>query len=302
MLQRVAIATCLCLAVAAVSTVAVASAAKPEADTKPQPVTLGGILNSATDNSLAITPDGRTAFFDRSDGKHKTIMVSHRVDGHWSKPSAAAFSGQWHDQDPAVSPDGSYVVFCSNRPVAEGGKSLVVYHKGKPYPGSNLWKVELGGKRRGEAEWLGPAIDDDTFIVAPSIAADGTLYFIEHGHRDHVMHIFRSRQQGGHYRAPVRMDLGSPAMPTHDPAIAPDQSFIVFDYGKAKGGLGRLSIAFREGDHWSKPVDLGDVVNKQPAWSSHIGRGGDMVIFAAGSGFYRLSLKPWLRTEPGRDQ
>lgn len=80
-----------------------------------------------------------------------------------------------------------------------------------------------------------------------------------------------------------------------DPAIASDQSFIVFDYGRTEGGLGRLSIAFREGGQWSKPVDLGDVVNQQPAWSSHIGRDGDMVIFATATGFYRLSMKPWLR-------
>ena len=47
------------------------------------------------------------------------------------------------------------------------------------------------------------------------------------------------------------MILGDSSATLHDPAVARDQSFIGFDTGRVKGGLGRLSIAFREGDHWA---------------------------------------------------
>ena len=101
------------------------------------PMTLGGIVNQDSDDTLAFTPDGNTVFFDRSDGPHKTIMISHRINGHWSSPQPASFSGRWFDQDPVVAPDGNFLLFNSDRPVSPGGKPLVQsYFAGGPGPGS----------------------------------------------------------------------------------------------------------------------------------------------------------------------
>src|ERR1700683_1113808 len=61
------------------------------------PMTLGGIINQESDDTLAFTPDGNTVFFDRSEGPRKTIMISHRINGHWSSPQPASFSGRWFD-------------------------------------------------------------------------------------------------------------------------------------------------------------------------------------------------------------
>jgi hypothetical protein len=78
--------------------------------------------------------------------------------------------------------------------------------------------------------------------------------------------------------------------------VAPDQSFIVFDYGKVKGGLGRVSIALRQRDgSWGKPIDLGDAVNRDIPWGSHLAPDGRTVYFTGNSGIGRLSLEPWLR-------
>ena len=87
-------------------------------------------------------------------------------------------------------------------------------------------------------------------------------------------------------------------MSTHDPAVAPDQSFIVFDYGKVKGGLGRLCIAFREGDHWSRPIDLGDAVNRDLPWGAHLAPDGHTLYVTAQSGIEQFPLEPWLRWVP----
>jgi hypothetical protein len=262
----------------------------------PARVTLGGILHPDSDDTLAFTPDGNTVFFDRSEGPHKTIMVSHKVDGHWSAPKVASFSGRWFDQDPVMAPDGSYLLFNTDRPVTRGGKPLAQTYFGnhRRAPGSNIWKVERKGDGWGEPVWLGPVINDDVFVDFASIAADGTLYFIRWDKAARVMHTYRSVYRGGKYLPPVRAGLGDPAVSTHDPAVAPDQSFIVFDYGKVKGGLGRLCIAFRDGGHWGKPVDLGDVVNKDVPWGSHIAPDGRSVYFTGQTGIWRLSLAPWL--------
>jgi Tol biopolymer transport system component len=260
----------------------------------PVPVTLGGIIHPDSDDTLAFTPDGNTVFFDRSDGKHKTIMVSHKVDGRWSQPRVARFSGHWYDQDPALSPDGSYLVFSSDRPVVPGGKRLIRDVDGKAYHGGNLWKVEWRGSRWGAPMWLGPTVNQSPFLVSPSIAADGTLYFIQRGD-DRAMHIYRSPYRGARYLPPTRVSLGDPSVSTHDPAIAPDGSFIVFGYGKTAAGLGRLCIAFHEGDHWSQPIDLGDAVNAVGPWGSHVTPNGRAITFTGNSAIYRLALEPWLR-------
>ena len=76
---------------------------------------------------------------------------------------------------------------------------------------------------------------------------------------------------------------------------APDQSFIVFDYGKVKGGLGRLCIAFRDGDRWGRPIDLGDTVNRDLPWGAHLAPDGHTVYVTGQSGIWRLSLQPWLQ-------
>lgn len=260
----------------------------------PHEVTLGGIIHPASDDTLVFTPNGNSVFFDRSEGKHKTIMVTHRRDGRWSAPKAASFSGHWYDQDPALSPDGSTMVFSSDRPTAPGGNQKIRMVDGKPRHGANLWKVVRSGSGWGNPVWLGAAVNASPFLVSPSIATDGTLYFIRRGD-DHAMHIYSSRLRDGKYLSPVRVQLGNPATSTHDPAIAPDGSFIVFGYGKTVAGLGRLCIAFRDGDHWSQPVDLGDAVNGVGPWGSHVLPDGRTLTFTGDSGVYRLSLRPWLR-------
>lgn len=264
------------------------------------PVTLDGIIHPDSDDTLAFTPDGNTVFFDRSSGKHKTIMVARRRGGRWSAPRVASFSGRWFDQDPVVAPDGSYLLFDSDRPVVQGGEPLrQSYFVGGPGPGSNIWRVDRHGDRWGEPKWLGPLINSDVFIDFASIAGDGTLYFMRWDKQARVMHVLRSEYRDGRYLRPESAHLGLSSVSKHDPAVAPDQSFIVFDYGKTRGGLGRLSIAFRERQGWSKPIDLGDVINRDMPWGSHLAPDGRTVYFTGNSGIWRLSLDPWLRRHEG---
>jgi hypothetical protein len=274
------------------SAVAADSSAVP-----PRQVTLGGIINSDTDDTLAFTPDGSTVFFDRSVGKHKTIMVSHRLRGRWSPPQTASFSGTWFDQDPVVAPDGSYLLFDSDRPLHPGGQPLLQsYFVGGSGPGSNIWRVDRRGTRWGEPHWLSATINSDVFVDFPSIAADGTLYFMLWDRQAKVMHILRSAYHDGSYGVPEGAGIGSPAVSEHDPAVARNQAFVVFDSGKTKGGLGRLCIAFREHGHWGRPLDLGDVANKDMPWGSHLAPDGRTLYFTGQSGIWRLSLEPWLRS------
>lgn len=260
------------------------------------PVTLGGIIHQDSDDTPAFMPDGNTVFFDRSDGPRKTIMVSHRINGHWLPPQTASFSGRWYDQNPLVAPDGSFLLFNSDRPVTSGGKPLVqkYFAGGQEGPGSNIWRVDRKGDHWGDPAWLGPTINSDVFIDFSSLASDGTLYFMLWDATQKSMHVWKSRYKDGSYLAPEFVTLGDPAETIHDPAVAPDQSFIVFDSGRVKGGLGRLCIAFREGDHWGKPIDLGNSLNNELPWGSHLDPDGRTIYFTGKSGIQQFSLAPWL--------
>lgn len=266
----------------------------PAREVAPTIVTLDGVLDPKTDDTPAFTPDGNTAFFDRTIDRNKVILVAHREHGHWTPAVPAPFSGRWLDQDPALAPDGSYLVFSSNRPVHGDDQPVVfVDDSGKAYRGANLWRVPRTSEGWGTPEWLGPALNTTTLVVAPSVAADGSVYFIQRLHG--AMHIYRSAHRDGKYGPAELQLLGDTTITTHDPAVAPDGSFLVFDYGRTPDGLGRLSIAFRQGGGWSTPVDLGAAANQDGPWGAHLGPDHRTLFYTGNTHIWRLALTSWLR-------
>lgn len=241
----------------------------------PQIFEPGVISGPGGEDCPAFSPEGDTLFFDRSRGADSLILVSHRVKGGWSAPEIAPFSGQWLDHDPAMAPDGSFLVFVSNRPSAPGGKALDALAGGKLQPamGGHLWRVARKGAGWGEPEELPAAINASDRVYAPCVAGDGSLYFIRPEGKD--FHIFRSQLKEGAYQPAQRQLLGAPEDRALDPCVAPDESFIIFDAKAAEGSGDHLHVAFREGGGWGRPQDLGEAVNgRDTPWGAHLGPGG----------------------------
>jgi Tol biopolymer transport system component len=251
----------------------------------PQIFAPGVISGPANEACPAFAPDGNTVYFDIG----SMILVSHRTDGGWSKPQIAPFSGQWLDHDPAMAPDGSYLVFVSNRPVAPGSNQALaatVHGKLVPGYGGHLWRVDRKGDGWGTPVHLPDAVNASDRTYAPSIAADGSLYFI-HPDGQGVFHIYRSTYAHAAYQPAVQVTVGDPAAATQDPAIAPDQSFMVFNMSEAgkPGEMGGFYIAFRQGEQWGKPIDLGEAINGKPGkwsqWGAHIGPDGRTLYYSS---------------------
>jgi hypothetical protein len=164
-----------------------------------------------------------------------------------------------------MAPDGSYMVFVSNRPASRGEQPIDGFFNGKQMPrgGGNLWRVD----RDRHGNWgipvrLPPPVNGSASTFAPSIAADSSLYFMRPADiAPHRFQLFRSQYSRGSYETPVPLQFSDGSSTTVDPAVAADESFIVFGAGFSPAKDMDLFIAFRTERGWSKPEHMGGRVN-----------------------------------------
>jgi len=259
-LRNLALAACIAATYAA-------SAATP-ATAGGELVGPGVISTGLQETSAALTPDGQTLYFMRSDFSEAddTIMVSRRSGDHWSTAQVATFSGQWHDSEPTLSPDGKRLYFVSNRPPHPGDAPVAAQMGGQKFAGTNLWYVEqqpAGGW--GPPVHVDGALNDGAMIYNPSVTASGDIYFSAHradsgkAYQIYVAHP----QDGGGYAAPVRVELGDLEHNRMDPAVDPQGRFLLYAGNEGDSlGSADIYIAFRQADgRWGKPQHLGDDVN-----------------------------------------
>jgi len=247
--------------------VCVAAALAAQAATAGELFGPGVISTGLQETSAALTPDGNTVYFMRSDFAEAddTILVSHRAAGRWSTPQVAAFSGQWHDSEPTLSPDGQRLYFVSNRPPHPDGAPVTATMNGRSFPGTNLWYVA----RQPNGGWGAPlhvdgALNDGAMIYNPSVAANGDIYFSAHrGDSGKAYQIYVARDHG--HATPERLPLGDLANNRMDPAVDPLGRFLLYagNEGDALGSAD-IYIVFRQPDGgWGKPEHLGDDVNSR---------------------------------------
>jgi Tol biopolymer transport system component len=220
------------------------------------------ISSAAHDSAPAFTPSGTTVYFGRSNAEQSVILVSQRkADGQWGIPQIAPFSGEWNDMEPAMAPDGSFLVFVSDRPDGEARKPVEGFFNGKPQNGGRLWRVERNQEKWGEPVLLPAAVNTNTSIFAPSVANDGSLYFMTTDAVTGRFRLYRSQFEGDRYGPAIALPFSDGSVSDVDPAVAPDESFLIFGSGRNKARGMDLFIVFREGDGWSRPVYLGDDVS-----------------------------------------
>src|SRR5581483_905732 len=216
----------------------------------------GVISTGDMELNAAFTPDGRTLYFTRRTPRPQMwfILVSHFRNGRWGAPEMAEFSGQYSDFDPIISPDGSKLFFCSNRPV-----------DGQPRPDFDIWVAEKAAGGWGAPRHLDAPVNTKAAEFYPSVTADGTLYFSSNreggkGRGD----IYRARMVDGKYAAPENLgDAINSQYFEGDPFIAPDESYLVFvSYGRPDGlGDGDLYISYRRDGVWTAAKNLGPGIN-----------------------------------------
>ena len=218
----------------------------------------GVISGPANDGAPSFTPDGLSCYFTRSgaNGTESIIMECHQSAAHWSTPAICPFSGEWYDSSPAVSHDGSFIVFESARPAhprAPGEPKAVVP--------SHLWRVEREGDGWGKPLPLPETVNLSGQVFRPSLAADGSLYFISQPTPSDKFRMYVSRLVNGVYQVAEPLPFSDGTTFDVDPEISPDGSFLLYS---AKGHAPyaaadpkeHLFIVFRKDGKWGVPKPL----------------------------------------------
>jgi len=209
------------------------------------------------EHHLTISPDGGEMLWviaDKYRARHTLIQVT-QADGAWFPPRVAPFSGRYNDFAPSFYPDGSALLFSSNRPLPGSDE---------PTPDANIWKVERTAEGWGDPNPLPAPVNDGTAEYNPSITADGLLVFQDHdeGGAD----LYASRLVDGAWTVPERIPGGvnTPGAEI-TPFVSGDGTLLLFASDRP-GGFGALDIwaSHRLPDGtWSEPENLGEGVNSE---------------------------------------
>lgn len=237
----------------------------------------GVVSTGLQTRDVAMTPDGRELYFSVTAGASTMIMVTREVDGAWSEPEVAPFSGRFLDIEPAISPDGRRFFFLSTRPKpGQEPKEGWVYQ--------DIWVMEREGDGWSEPANLGAPINTDAPEYFPSVTADGTVYFTREG-PDGVSSTYRSRLVDGAYSEPEllppQVNCGTNRFNVF---VAPDESFaIVPAVGRedSVGGADYYAVFRRDDDTWSDPVNMGPAINQAEGreWSASLSPDGAYLFF-----------------------
>lgn len=273
-----------------------AASAPALAGTVSSPAT--GPWTMAHDVSPAFSPDGATVVFTRGSGASRRLYVAHRNGSAWSTPVPVPFSQHWMDLEPAMAPDGSYLVFATNRPAHDEGAALDGQWGGQAWPGrgGNLWRVDRVGTGWGTPVRLPDVVNTSSSTFSPAVTSDGSVYFMRADPSDGTFHLYRSRLRHGHYKAAQPLALGGgKAHSDYDPAVAPDASFLIFtsDRAPASPDGDHLFIALATAKGWSTPRDLGIAGNEARLGADHR----TLYFNASDQRVHDMSLAAWL---PGR--
>ena len=180
------------------------------------------------------SPDLKEFYFRRRGGAYENnaLVVVKLVDKKWTESLVENRAGE-----PFISQDGK------------------ILHLGKRY----REQIATGWSEKKNLE----APFDKFRIMRLTVAANGTYYFDEARESGPLRY---SRIIDGTYEEPKEVEIEDIGDWNAHPYIAPDESYIIWDDQREKGGYGDadLYISFRQKDgSWGTSINLGETINTE---------------------------------------
>jgi len=223
------------------------------------------IMNYPNVRDLAVSTDEKEIYFTVQSflGEISAIVTIKKVNGKWTDPAVTTFSGQYHDLEPFLAPDGLRLYFVSNRPVNKDSTTVKDY---------DIWFVQRNSLN---SQWSDPVNPGSPLNSAenefyPSVSIAGNLYFTSDGIKSIGKDdIFMCKREGGKFLPPESIgDSINTSGYEFNAFIAPDESFLIYTcYNKPGGyGSGDLYISYNLGESktaqkWSVPENMGKEIN-----------------------------------------
>jgi len=185
------------------------------------------------------TPDGREVYWSLMD-KPGGVRFMKIENGAWTEPAPAPFDRIKLGDSPFISSDGTHLLFLS----WSGGTETIR-------------QVDRADGKWGSPQKLPDEVNGNGAHWQASMADNGNLYFGSAGK------VYFSALENDTYTVAEVMKLfdNTDNSYTGSPFIAPDESYLIFDYAEGGTAYTDLFITFRnEAGGWDKPVAL-DVLN-----------------------------------------
>ncbi len=227
-------------------------------DSTPGIFALGIVCTGRYVLNACFSPDLKEFYYSTldADGRY-TILQMREINGQWTRPSIAPFSGTYSEADPCFSPDGTRLYFPSNRSLINQNETVEAY---------NIWFVERLGSGWSQPQPLGPSINqEESLDIYPTVAQNGNLYFSSNrpgGRGD--SDIYRAQWQDGRFIKPENLGKTINTKDREfDAFIAPDESYLIFASRRSEGyGNADLYISFQDDrGRWAPAVNMGKSIN-----------------------------------------
>jgi Tol biopolymer transport system component len=216
-----------------------------------------GIISDGFSNrDMAISPDGNDLFYTlqwTTGGIFSVILHSKKINGVWTKPETAWFSGRFNDLEPAFSPEGDRLFFTSNRPMndADSSKDYDIWYLEKKTVG---WEGPFN---------MGPPVNTEKDEFYASVAKNGNLYFTR-DNGDAKDDIFFAAFRNGKYELPVPLPSAVNSKGyDFNSFVDPEEKYIIFSSYKRSDDLGGgdLYYSLHSNGVWLSAVHFGSAIN-----------------------------------------
>ncbi len=249
---------------------------------------------------LTFSPDGKQIYWSHNAAPIQSRWVmTMKTDGTWTPPVPSPLSADYLENGLCFANGGKRVYFHSRRSTPEGGK----------LKDPDIWYRDITDKGWGKAVNAGPVINSSAEEMAPTVSANGNIYFVREGDSSDLgSNIFCSRLVNGKYTKPEPLGGGVNADAYDlDPMISPDEKFIVF-VSTRRGGYNpalNLYVSFKGPDgQWGEAVCFNKAIKMQRAWWSDFTPDGRYFLFCGETenemgAYYWVDAKIFDTLKPG---